>query len=67
MTEGNLRKEKEKVRLTGMQEGKREGMQIGKQETAMNLFAMGMSVENIAKAVNLQVSIVQGWLKGERA
>lgn len=72
----DLRKEKEEARQTGMQIGKREGMQIGKregmqigrqegkQETARNLFAMGMSVENIAKAVNLQVNIVQGWLKG---
>ena len=68
--EEDLQREKGLARQEGMQIGKREGMQIGKQEgkqeTARNLFAMGMSVENIAKAVNLQVSIVQGWLKGAK-
>ncbi|MDO4322967.1 MAG: 3-isopropylmalate dehydrogenase [Lachnospiraceae bacterium] len=55
----DLRREKEAARKCGEQEGK--------QETARNLFDMGMSVENIARAVNLQVGIVQGWLKGLEA
>ena len=52
----------------GVQKGLRDGLQkgilTGKQEMAVSLSAMGMSVEKIAKAAKVSEGVVRGWLSG---
>ena len=52
----------------GIQKGLRDGLQkgilTGKQEMAVSLSAMGMSVEKIAKAAKVSEGVVRGWLSG---
>lgn len=43
------------------------GKQEGKQEIALNLAAMGMAMDSIARAVNESIEVVQGWLDAETA
>lgn len=43
-------------------EGKVEGAMIKAKETALNLKAMGMTEENIAKAVNVSIALIRQWL-----
>ncbi len=50
----------------GIEKGIERGIERGRRETAVNLSEMGMSVENIAKAVKVSVSVVQEWLAGGR-
>lgn len=53
-------------RQEGRQEGRREGRQEGrmeeKKENAIELYRMGMPVEQIAKVVKMSVKIVSQWL-----
>ena len=47
-----------------IQEGVQKGILAGKQEMAVSLSAMGMSVEKIAKAAKVSEGVVRGWLSG---
>lgn len=44
------------------QQGEAEGRADAKRETALNLAKMGLSIEQIAVAVNISVSVVKQWL-----
>lgn len=46
-------------KLEGKQEGKLEGKQEGKLETVPRLLALGLSVEQIAEALELDVEVVR--------
>ena len=48
----------------GLQKGIQKGILTGKQEMAVSLSAMGMSVEKIAKAAKVSEGVVRGWLSG---
>ncbi len=48
----------------GIQRGMQKGILTGKQEMAVSLSAMGMSVEKIAKAAKVSEGVVRGWLSG---
>ena len=47
----------------GLQTGFQNGFQNGLHVVAINLFHMGMAIEDIAKAVGMQVGVVQEWLQ----
>lgn len=69
----DLREAQEKGQQIGQEIGQKIGQQIGEElgrmkkarETARNLAEMGMSTENIAKAVGMQESDVKSWLAEE--
>lgn len=73
----DLREAQEKGQQIGQEIGQKIGQEIGQQigeelgrmkkarETARNLAEMGMSTENIAKAVGMQESDVKSWLAEE--
>lgn len=42
----------------------KEGIEIGKMETAVNLAKMGFTVDKIAQAVQVSASVVKQWLEG---
>lgn len=46
----------------GRQEGRQEGRMAEKKENALELYRMGMPVEQIAKVVKMSVKIVSQWL-----
>ena len=48
----------------GIQKGMQKGILAGKQEMAVSLSAMGMSVEKIAMAAKVNENVVRGWLSG---
>ena len=48
----------------GIQKGMKKGILTGKQEMAVSLSAMGMSVEEIAKAAKVSEGVVRSWLSG---
>lgn len=52
----------EKIYQQGEAEGFKEGRADAKRETALNLAKMGLSIEQIAVAVNVSVSVVKQWL-----
>ena len=52
----------DRVESKGRAEGRAEGEMKRAKETAHNLYNMGMSVEFIAKAVNVSVELVRQWL-----
>ena len=45
------------------EEAMEEGMEKGREETAINLFKMKMPIEMIAKASNVSVDTVKKWLE----
>ena len=53
------RRAKAEGRKEGRKEGITEGMNTARAETAKNLFSMGLSVENIAKATELSLDFVK--------
>ena len=60
----NARKQGEKSGLQiGLQNGLQTGFQNGLHTAALNLSHMGMAIEDIAKAVGMQVSVVQEWIQ----
>ena len=48
----------------GMKKGMEKGILTGKKEMAVSLSAMGMSVEEIAKAAKVREGVVRSWLSG---
>ena len=48
----------------GIQKGMKKGILTGKKEMAVSLSAMGMSVEEIAKAAKVSEGVVRSWLSG---
>ena len=58
--------EMEKIYQEGREEGREEGIITGemkaKKETAISLSEMGITVEKIAQAVRMSVTIVQDWI-----
>ena len=48
----------------GIQKGMKKGILTGKQEMVVSLSAMGMSVEEIAKAAKVSEGVVRSWLSG---
>ena len=60
-------REMEEIRYEGREEGRAEGREEGrmeeKKETAKRLQSMGMSLEQIAQALVVNVQMVQDWLK----
>ena len=52
----------DRVENKGRIEGRAEGELKGKQETAVNLYHMGMDLDFIAKAVNVSIDLVKQWL-----
>lgn len=59
-------KSREEGRKEGRLEGRKEGLKEGElqkaRETAANLFAMGLDLDSIAKAVNVSIDLVKQWL-----
>ena len=53
------RRAKAEGRKEGRKEGITEGMNTARAETAKNLFSMGLSIENIAKATELSLDFVK--------
>ena len=51
-------------REDGRDEGRAEGREEEKQATARNLFKLGIPVETIAKAVEVNINLVKEWLSG---
>ena len=51
-------------REDGRDEGRAEGREEEKQATARNLFKLGIPVETIAKAVEVNINLVKEWLAG---
>ena len=47
---------------SGFLRGEQSGKLKAKQETTLSLLEMGMSVEQIAQAVNLSIETVQDWI-----
>ena len=54
--------ELEEIYNEGVERGEQSGELKAKKETTLSLIEMGMSVEQIAKAVNLSVETVQNWI-----
>lgn len=52
----------ERGRALGLEQGQSEGRIQSQRETSIALMKMGMSVENIAKAVNARVEQVKEWI-----
>ncbi len=46
-----------------LKQGEKNGLRAKAEEVALNLFHMGMATEDIARAVGMQVSVVQEWLQ----
>ncbi len=64
----NARKQGKKSGLqigmeTGLQNGLQTGFQNGLHTAAINLSHMGMAIDDIAKAVGMQVGVVQEWIQ----
>lgn len=57
----------EAIRQEGIKEGIQQGVWQGKKEAAANLAEMGMTVDNIALAVNEKVTLVRQWLEAGTA
>lgn len=53
---------KAEIMEEGREEGREEGKINAKKETALTLAEMGMSIEDIAKAVKVGVNLVKEWL-----
>lgn len=51
-------------REDGRDEGRAEGREEEKQATARNLFKLGIPIETIAKAVEVNINLVKEWLAG---
>lgn len=53
-----------------LEEGKKEGKREGKREqarlTVLNLAKMGMSVEKIAEIVEVNIGLVENWVKEKK-
>ena len=54
----HIRQEREEA----WEDGKNEGRQENQRIVAINLAKMGMSVEKIAQAIEIDISIVEQWL-----
>lgn len=58
--------ELEEIYNEGVERGKQSGVQKGElkkaRETTLALLEMGMSAEQIAKAVNLSIETIQNWI-----
>lgn len=54
----------EKWLKEGRREGRQEGAESKAHQVSLNLFRMGMPVEKIAEAVQMNVAVVQQWLSG---
>lgn len=69
--ENSLNKKIKFERQDAKKEGVNEGMREGKEEqarmTVKNLYAMGISVEDIAKGVGYAVDTVRKWLEPQMA
>ena len=52
----------QKGRKEGLQKGRQEGELEAKQEMAVSLARMGISIEDIAKAAKVSVDEVKQWL-----
>lgn len=50
-------------RAEGRQEGRQEGRMEEKKENALELYRMGMPIEQIAKVVKMSAKVVSQWLK----
>lgn len=60
--EKDMQVKQEEARLAGLEQGIQMGKIDTKKETAITLEQMGMSLADIAKAVNTDVTIVKQWL-----
>lgn len=64
-------REMDKIYSEGMELGEKLGLELGemkaKKETAVSLAEMGISVEKIAQAVKVSVSLVQKWISEDMA
>lgn len=49
--------------LEGRQEGLLEGRQEGQKEAAIGFYGIGITVAQIAKALNLPVETIKEWVK----
>lgn len=58
--------ELEEIYNEGVERGEQSGVQKGElkkaRETTLDLLEMGMSAEQIAKAVNLSIETIQNWI-----
>ena len=59
----HIRQEREEAWEEGKQEGRQEGREEEKKNIAVNLAEMGMTAEQIAKAVEEEGAVVEKWLK----
>ena len=59
----HIRQEREEAWEEGKQEGRQEGREEEKKNIAVNLAEMGMTAEQIAKAVEEESAVVEKWLK----
>lgn len=59
----HIRQEREEAWEEGKQEGREEGREEEKKNIAVNLAEMGMTAEQIAKAVEEEGAVVEKWLK----
>lgn len=57
-----LREAEEKAKKEGLAEGRAEGMTESKTETAKRLAQMGLTIDQIAKAVDASKEDVQEWI-----
>ena len=58
----HIRQEREEAWEEGKQEGRQEGREEEKKNIAVNLAEMGMTAEQIAKAVEEESAVVEEWL-----
>ena len=58
----HIRQEREEAWEEGKQEGRQEGREEEKKNIAVNLAEMGMTAEQIAKAVEEEGAVVEEWL-----
>lgn len=56
-------KELQEYYAEGQQEGRQEGRMEEKKENALELYRMGMPIEQIAKVVKMSAKVVSQWLK----
>ena len=58
----HIRQEREEA----WEDGKNEGRQENQRIVAINLAQMGMSIEKIAQAIEIDISTVEQWLSDEQ-
>ena len=56
-------KELQEYYAEGQQEGRQEGRMEEKKENALELYRMGLPIEQIAKVVKMSAKVVSQWLK----